>query len=55
MQHEDQQMLQKLDGQNPASVVQCYTRLLYDHTVEFYLDPTVSIALIYFLEPKSNK
>jgi len=25
MQHGDQQMLQKLDGRNPASVVQYYT------------------------------
>ena len=30
MQHGDQQMLQKLDGRNPASVVQYYTRLLCD-------------------------
>ena len=31
MQHGDQQLLQKLDGQNPVSIVQYYTRLLCDH------------------------
>ena len=30
MQYGDQQMLQKLNGRNPASVAQCYTRLLYN-------------------------
>ena len=32
MQRGDQQMLQKLDGRNPASIVQYYTKLLCDHT-----------------------